>query len=206
MRLVAIGTLMVLAAPAWAIPVTYNFTGTVTQVGSRVLRPIAVNDVIPISITVDTAYPATTPGSGQYYSTGVYNPSIMLYQIVQSAIFGGEQANGLIQNVRFSGSGISIQTAGPQVASGFTFDLNGAPFGTYPTSELPQTLDPGFFTTGSFTVTEAFSPTTYGYSGVINGLAVNSVPEPASLVALSAGIIGAGAARRRRASLASKRL
>lgn len=205
MRLVAVGALMVLAAPAWAVPVTYNFTGTVTQVGPNVLRPIAVNDVIPISITIDTSYPASQPSPGQYYSSAVYDPSTMLYQIVQSARFGGEQANGLIQSIRVSSNSIDFRTANTQVSSGFTLSFGGQS-NVFSMLDLPLALDPGLFTTGSFTVTEAFSPTTYGYSGVINGLAVNSVPEPASLVALSAGIIGVGAARRRRAPPASKRL
>ncbi len=78
------------------------------------------------------------------------------------------------------------------ISSGFNLNLSGAVAGALPTGELPSALSASEFTTGTFSVTEAFSPTTYGFSGVIDGLAgsATTVPEPATWALLAMGLAG----------------
>lgn len=173
---------------ASAAPVTYNFTGTVTQVGPQTLNPPTLGQHIPIEITVQQGFPSVddTPN---FYST--FNADLIL-----SAKFNSQGANGLVQRITVALPGfINFQTVSPQVAAGFDLTLSGG-LGKTPFSfSLPSTLDASLFTSGTFTVTQFFSPTTYGFSGTIDGLA--TVPEPASLAVLAIGLIGAGYARSR---------
>ena len=192
-----IAALSLLAPSAWAVPVTYNFTGTVTQVGSSHPASVSVGTVLPIVIAVDTAFPATPPGSGQFVANGLFDPVTMLSGAIQSATFGGEDRNSFLQDVIVQNNAIHFDTFTPQVSAGFTLDLGGAPVGTFPTLDLPLTIAPSLFATGTFSVTEAFSPAINGYSGVINGLAT-AVPEPASLILLGAGIAAVARTRHRR--------
>ncbi len=191
-----------LAAPAWAVPVTYDLTGTVTQIGTNPDVSVSVGQVIPILIQVETAYPASPPGSGHYASTGAFDPTTGLSEVILSATFNGRADNGLIQTVDVGPSAIDFSTASPQVNAGFTLDLSGALPGALPNNNLPATLDPALFTSGTFTVTQAFSPSQDGFSGTIDGLAGTTgtaVPEPASIAMVGIGLLGLlGASNRRR--------
>ncbi len=184
---VAVLTLCGSALLAHAVPVTYNLSGTVNQVGTLTNGSVTPGQVIPISIQVDTAATASPPGSGHYSSIGTLNPGSGLYYVIQSALFGGQDLSNLAQTIDVTGTSISFATTGPQIGYGFQLVLSGAPAGTLSPATLPFGLDPGLFTSGSFTVVEAFSAAFDGYSGTINGLAV---PEPASLALVCAGLVG----------------
>ena len=183
----AVLALSVSALPAHAIPVTYNLSGTVNRVGTLTSVPVAPGQVIPVSIQVDTAATASPPGSGNYSSIGTLNPGSGLYSVILSALFNGQDLSSLAQTINVTDTSISFATSGPQIGYGFQLVLSGAPAGTLSPATLPSTLNPGLFTSGSFTVVEAFSAANDGYSGTINGLAV---PEPASLALVCAGLVG----------------
>ena len=194
MAVAALLSLQLLPSPARSAPATYSFTGTVNQVGTTPTIPVTPGQVIPISIQVDTAASASPPGSGHYASVGSFNPGSGLFSIIQSALFAGQDLSSLVQTIDVTGTSISFVTAGPQISAGFQLALSDAPSGTFSPGALPSTLDPGLFTGGTFTVVEAFSAATFGYSGTINGLAV---PEPASLGLVGIGLLGLLASKQR---------
>ena len=188
-RLAILGLL--LSGAAQAAPVTFDLTGTVTQATST--AGVVAGEQIPIVITLDDAYPATTPGGGTYVYSGGVNPVTGAGNIVNSATFAGTDHSGLFQTVTVSpGAEITFATTSPQIGAGFDLALSGALAGALPTTALPAALSASEFTTGTFSVTEAFSPTTFGFSGVIDGLAgsATSVPEPASWALLATGLVG----------------
>lgn len=184
---VAVLALCVPALPARAVPVTYNLTGTVTQIARLTDVPFSPGQVIPISIQVDTAATASPPGSGHYSSTLSFNPGSGLYSIIQSALFNGQDLSSLAQTINVTDTSISFATTGPQIGYGFQLALSGAPAGTLSPATLPAALDPGLFTVRTFSVVDAFTAATDGYSGTVNDLAV---PEPASLVLLCPALLG----------------
>ncbi|HEY0202760.1 MAG TPA: PEP-CTERM sorting domain-containing protein [Acetobacteraceae bacterium] len=184
---VAVLALCVPALPARAVPVTYDLTGTVTQIARLTNVPLSPGQVVPISIQVDTAATASPPGSGHYSSTLTFNPGSGLYSVILSALFDGQELSSLAQTINLTDTSISFATTGPQISYGFQLALSGAPSGTLSPGALPGALDPGLFTTRTFSVVDAFSATFSGYSGTVNGLAV---PEPASLALLCTALLG----------------
>ena len=180
---------------AKAAPVTYDFTGTITQVGTRVLTPVFLGEHIPISLTLEAAYPATPPGSGSYGFNGLFDPNSPFTAPILAANFNNTSALGLFQIVTVrSGESFSAHTTSPQVGAGFDLSFTGASSGALASNAIPLSLNPADFQDGVFAVTQAFSPTTYGYSGTIDGLAV---PEPMSLAMFGMGMLAIGATRRR---------
>ncbi len=185
------------AVPAMAAPITYDFTGIVNQVGTSPLVPVSVGQAIPIVITLDSAFPQTSPNSGQYSFNGG-NPTVGFVGPVIAATFDGESLDNFIQTVQVSSVGLSIFTTGPQTGTGFQLDLQGS-FSSIG-GAIPASIDPASLTGGTFFVREAFSVQTYGYSGTIAG--VQAVPEPASAALLGVVVLGslAWSARRWRAA------
>lgn len=191
-----IGCAVLLSAlPAMAAPVTYDLTGIVSQVGTSPRVPVSVGQAIPIVITLDSAFPQTSPGSGQYSFIGG-NPTVGFVGPVIAATFNGENLDNFIQTVQVSSAGLSILTTGPQTGTGFQLDLQGSSSSTG--GVIPASIDPASLTGGTFFVREAFSVQTFGYSGTIAG--GQAVPEPASAALLEVGVLGslAWSARRRR--------
>ena len=180
---------LLLSSAAQAAPVTFDLTGTVTQAAGD--PGVAAGEQIPIVITIDDAYPATTPGGGIYSYNAGFNPVTGFGNLVNSAIFAGLDRSGLFQTATVDpGGGITFHTTSPQVGAGFDLALSGALGGVLPTTALPTSLSASQFTSGTFSVTEAFSPTQFGFSGVIDGLAsaATAVPEPASWAMLAGGL------------------
>lgn len=191
---------IVAASAAKATPVTYNFTGTVNQVGTNTLAPVMVGQQIPIVITVEAAYPQNA--NGTYTSFG--SSATSFSNIVLSATFAGINENGFIQIAVVNPNSLfQINTSSPQTSSGFGLGFSSPLPGALPTSAIPLTLDPSNFGVGTFSVVEAFSASQFGFTGTINGLASNgsALPEPASLGILAAGLFGAILIRRRKGDL-----
>lgn len=181
---------LIVTSAAKATPVTYSLTGTVNQVGTTALVPVAAGQQIPIVITVEAAYPQNSNGTS--YSS--FSSSLVL-----SATFAGENDTGLIQTITVNpNSSFQINTGSPQTSSGFGLTLSSPRPGALATAAIPLTLDPASFGIGTFSVVEAFSTSTYGFSGTIDGLASSgsAVSEPASLAMLAAGLFGFSLIRR----------
>lgn len=181
------------AAPVMAAPITYNLTGTVEQIGRTVLVPVVVGQMIPIVITVDNAYPQTSPGSGQYSFNGG-DPIVGFVGPLITATFDGESLKGLFETISVSPSELSISTASPQTGSGFKLDLIG-PLASVG-GAFPASISQASLTSGTFSVNEAFGAQFYGYTGIIAG--AQAVPEPASAALLGASVIGLIWSTRRR--------
>lgn len=184
------------AAPVMAVPVTYNLTGTVEQLGSTVLVPVVVGQTIPIVITVDDAYPQTSPGSGQYSFNGG-NPTVGFIGPLITATFDGESLTGLFETISVSPSELSISTAEPQTGTGFQLNLMG-PLASVG-GAFPASIDQASLTSGTFSVNEAFGVQFYGYTGIIAG--AQAAPEPASAALFGTGVLSLiWSAQRRRAA------
>ena len=187
---------LLLSSAAQAAPVTFDLTGTVTQAANTFTAPapgpVMVGEQIPIVITIDDAYQPDVLGGGTYSFSGG-SPARGFGSIILSASFAGMDNNGFFQTVVVTpDSGISLIAGNSQTSSGFSLALSGAVAGALPTTALPSALDASEFTAGTFSVTELFSSTTNGFSGVIDGLAgaATTVPEPATWAVLVMGLAG----------------
>lgn len=170
-----------------AAPITYNFAATINQVGINSATRVTVGEQIPISITVDSAFPG-----GPVYNYNISTPT----NLITAANFNTISEDGLFQTITIvPGASIDFRTGSPQTDGGFDLMLTGAQNGALATGALPASLSAASFTGGTFSVTEVISPLIQGYSGTINGLAV-TVPEPASWLLLGVGLLGLLAVRR----------
>ncbi len=184
------------AVPAVAEPITYNFTGIVDQTANREPPPssrvpFSVGQQIPIVITVESAYPDVDPSPEVGYYLVLFNG--VPTNPVLSATFGGQDALSFVfTSVRIdAGNSIRFNSASPQIASGFDLVLSGAAAGAIPTDRFPARLDPGAFTTATFSRTVLFKPTDTGFSGrLLAAEAPAPVPAPPSLPVFVAGLVG----------------
>jgi len=172
-----------------ASTVTYNLTGRVTEIGLRNYEPVVIGQLIPIAITVEQRSASPTMTSGSQIYNGFYFGAPYESLIGNAFINGTDYASLAQRIVVTAGSGISFNTAGPQISYGFQLSLGDALTGVLPTTDIPTSLLPGQFASGSFSVVEAFTASSYGYSGTIVGLAeTNTVPEPNSMLLLASGL------------------
>lgn len=200
MRWMTICAMMLLSAvPAMAAPITYNLTGTVEQLGRTVLIPVVVGQTIPIIITVDSSFPQTSPGSGQYSFSLGGNPTVGFIGPLITATFDGEDLRGLFETISVGPSGLGISTFSPQAGTGFQLNLIGrlASVG----GAFPASIKQASLTSGTFSVNQAFGAQVFGYTGIIAG--AEAVPEPASAALFGTGVLGLiWSTQRRRAAVA----
>lgn len=177
--------LLLSVTPGLATPITYNLTGIVDNVGTTPLVAVSAGQSIPIAITVNDAFKQDTPGSGEYTFNGG-NPAVGFVGPIIIATFAGETFNASFQNATVTSSGLRFSTFTPQTSTGFQLNLQGnfASVG----GAFPASINQADITAGTFSVIEAFSVDSYGYSGTIAG--AQAVPEPASAALLAVGILG----------------
>ena len=187
--------ILAFAASAQAAPITYSFTGTVSQVASPAgtpgsVVPVVTGQQVPILVTLDSALPDSDPSPdiGDYVSPGSFTSTPML-----SATIAGQDMTGLFSEVLVNtGISIEIRSASPQTSAGFDILLSGAQPGVLPTDAIPLSLNPGDFSTATFSRTVLSSPAVTGFSGTIQAADI-----PASLPVLASGLGLLWAARRR---------
>lgn len=185
---ILLACLCVSSNTASAVPAYYNLIGTVTQVGPNTIDPPAIGQHISIEIIVQQDFPNVADTPNLYFTPNG--------NLIFSAKFNFQEFPGLIQTITIGlPNFISFHTVSPQLASGFDLALSGGLGKTPFSPSLPFTLDASLFTSGTFMVTQFFTPTSYGFSGTIDGL--GTIPEPTSLAVLAIGLIGAGYARSR---------
>ncbi len=187
--LMLLGLCSSISLPAAAAPITYSLTGTVRQVSSFVSEPFSVGQQIPIVITLDANAQASHGSKPGSYSN--FTP----YLFTSATFAGVDHAGGLVQMIDIVPlSSIVFHVKGVQISFGFDLLLSGALPGVLPNGDLPLTIDPSQFTQRTFSVTDAFSPSFYGYSGTIDPVAV---PEPVTMAILFGGLLALCAARGR---------
>ncbi len=134
-------------------PATYVFYGQV-QTGSGGVNGPNPGDLVYITVTVDTSFPAFSQKNHvtTYYGGAAYNlPSPILALTVN-----GQNANGIYDNVLISNdaagsSGLQIETLSP-MGSAFNVTLSTTVRGVVQSDRIPRQVFPGNFQTRSFSV------------------------------------------------------
>lgn len=179
---------LAVASTARAMPVAFDLTGTIDQIGTQGQSSLVVGQHIPIVITLDSSSQANV-----FYNS----PSPPdAYPIISATFNGVERSFTFNQIVTIMPDySIEMSSATPLIGAGFNFLMAGAIPGILHMNTIPSSLNPNDFSVGTFSVTQVFSPQFEGFSGTIDGV---SVPEPASLAMLVAALFGLCAVRRRK--------
>lgn len=180
---------------AIATPVKYEFTGTVTHNDlSASFFPHAVGDKIPVTFTLQTAYPDTDPSSlrGEYYNpTGIYDIGpVLAVEIGAAGGFAIHQYLQVFDNYTDANGdtydGLTFEVGEPQrgVTSRFTFRTSD--LSVLSSDDIPLALDPGQFEIATFDrVARPFEVTG---GGTLDAL--TNIPEPGSLALLASALLG----------------
>jgi hypothetical protein len=178
---------------AAAAPITYDFTGTVTVVTS--FPGVSVGDKIAITLTLDSAFPDSdpSPNVGQYNTNqGTFESPLL------DADFGGTGGNELFDGVTIDNNvsgvdAIHLGSGSPQTNGGFSMDFVASSPDVLTSDAIPLSIDPAAFITRTFTRRIAFEHSFF--SGTIDA-GSTTVPEPGTLMLLTAGLAGLAALRR----------
>ena len=144
-----------ISAASWAAvtPATYTFYGQV-QTGSGGSNGPNPGDLVYITITVDTSFPAFTQKGNVtgYYGGAAYNlPSPILAVTVNGQNFNGIYDNVNISNDAMGKYGLQFQTFSP-MGLGFNLTLSSTIKGVIHTDKIPKQVFPGNFPTRTFSV------------------------------------------------------
>jgi hypothetical protein len=187
---------------AAAAPVKYDFIGTVTHNDlSPSFFPHAVGDKIPVTFTLQTAYPDTDPSSlrGEYYNpTGILDIGpVLAVEIGAAGGFAIHQYLQVFDNYTDANGdtydGLTFEVGEPQrgVTSRFTFRTND--LSVLSSDDIPLTIDPGQFEIAEFD--RVGRPFEVKGGGTL--AAVADIPEPGAMALLGAALLGFVALRRR---------
>jgi hypothetical protein len=198
LRLSAFLAALAAALPARAALITYDFTGTVTEIDSEKNLGKSIAQTVSIEIMVNTNVVGGPTSWSGLYST---DPSFPFNVVFPKITVDTQLITAPIQNLSYDSNHVFIAQGGKDGIA-LNFDLTGALPGALPSSGIPLTLDPSLFAGGTFIVRDSSFPTNpaFAYEGTINGLAASqAVPEPMTLSLIGMGIVGIAVARRRTA-------
>jgi hypothetical protein len=189
-----VATLLIgFADVAVAAPITYDFTGTVAFVGDSMFHSfdVSVGDKIAITLILDNGFPDTNPSP----NVGQYDTSFPPLELPQSPVLGIEVAGidvtGLLGfvTVRNDDNGIDAVHLSSGTPHGFSseMDFSTSDISVLTSDAIPLSIDPKAFDMATFVV--SLLPTGESFSGTIDAQAA-AVPEPGTLVLLTAGLVG----------------
>lgn len=191
---------------ALAAPVKYDFIGTVTHNDlSASFFPHQVGDKIPVTFTLQTAYPDTDPSSlrGEYYNpTGIYDIGpVLAVEIGAAGGFAIHQYLQVFDNYTDANGdtydGLTFEVGEPQ--RGFTarFTFRTSDLSVLSSDDIPLTIDPGEFEIATFD--RIARPFEVKGGGTL--AAVTDIPAPGTLTLFGAALVALAALRRRQKTM-----
>ncbi len=159
MRLMSLSTTFFAAclgsfsASAAVTPATYVFYGQV-QTGSGGIHGPNPGDLVYISVTVDTSFPAFTQKN--HVTTYIGGDGYVLPSPILALTVNGQDSNGIFDSIVISNdaagsSGLQIQASSP-MGLGFNITLSSTVKGVLQNDRIPRQVFPGNFQTRSFSV------------------------------------------------------
>jgi hypothetical protein len=180
---------------AAAAPVKYDFIGRVTHNDlSPSFFPHAVGDEIPVSFTLQTAYPDTDASArrGEYYNpTGIYDIGpVLAVDIGAAGGFAIHQYLQVFDNYTDANGdtydGLTFYVGEPQRGTTSRFTFRTSDLSVLASDDIPLTIDPGQFEIATFDrVARPFEVTGGGTLA-----AVSDIPEPGATALLGAALLG----------------
>ena len=202
--LIGVVALAGLTTPVQAVPITFNFTGTVTGVDSSLSPTFSTGQTLTGSYTFESTTPPRAGSDSSFavydaltavnFSIGSYSASSTAAPEIQidNAPGAPNDRYGLVSR---ASDGLTGPAVNGNTLGAFLFrldDVNNAVFST--ALSLPTSLSLQDFTSNSFFV--FFGD--FSITGTLNSLSSAApVPEPSTFFLLGAGLSGIGFLRRR---------
>jgi hypothetical protein len=182
-----------------ASPISYNWTGVVTNVDTGFPAGVGLDQTIGISLVLDNGIGDQNPSP----DVGSYSANPATAPLILGVDIGGDTFVGSFQDVTVSdgpgGNSVEISSGEEMTGQGFDILFQTNQTGILGTDAIPLYIDPADFTVATFSIERApaFEEFLPAFNGTIEKVAT-PVPEPFTLSLFGAGLAGAAALRRRR--------